>query len=84
MTADKRACPDVDLVKESMDESFEELRLAVGVERIERIEIEPRAEVRESIPMSSGRESHANAENPVYNDGVSGEQERQPEKLTVT
>ena len=42
MTADARACPDVDRVKQFMDESFEELRLAAGVDRIEPIEINRR------------------------------------------
>ncbi len=38
MTADARACPDVDKVKQFMDESFEELRIAAGVDRIEPID----------------------------------------------
>jgi hypothetical protein len=42
MTADARACPDVDKVKQFMDESFEELRMAAGVDRIEPIEIKHR------------------------------------------
>jgi diacylglycerol O-acyltransferase len=39
LTADARACPDVDKIKQFMDESLEELRIAAGVDRIEPIEI---------------------------------------------
>jgi len=41
-TADIRACPDVDRMKELLDESFAELRKAAGVEEIPFIEFIPR------------------------------------------
>ena len=53
MTADTRACPDVVKIKEFMDESFEEVRTAAGVDRIEPIAI-PQRQRSSKRPKSRG------------------------------
>ena len=49
-TADVRACPDIERVKDALDASFEEMRLAAGVEPIDFIEIVPR---KKSAPVTT-------------------------------
>lgn len=71
MTADVRACPDVERVKEYMDASFEEVRRVAGVDRIEPIEIAPRQRAMkkpQSESVSGSRQSNgvqATTEEPV-------------------
>lgn len=50
-TADVRACSDVNRLKEFVDESFEELRLAAGVDEIEFIEFIPRRNKQATAPQ---------------------------------